>query len=87
MHTIRHYDDPASYPRIKNGEVAEYLTETDNYDYLGKSASPTDMTGLITHGPTTDAALDSYQDVYPFLIPAIDPMDDTHDAVIDPMKG
>lgn len=84
MHTIRHYDDPAAYPRMKNGEVTEYLADTDNYDYLSKSASTTDCTGLITHGPVTDAALNSYQDVYPFIVPAIDPADDTHASVTDP---
>lgn len=69
MHTIRHYDDPAAYPHIKNGEVTESPTETDNYDYLGQSASATDCTGLITHGPVTDPVLASYQEIYPFLPP------------------
>lgn len=69
MHTIHHYDDPASYPSIKNGEVTEYPADTDSYDYLGKSASVTDCTGLITHGPVTDAVLASYQEIYPFLPP------------------
>ena len=73
MKTIEHYDDPASYPSIKNGEVTEYPAADikDDYDYLGKSASTTDCTGLITHGPVNDAALNSYQDVYPFLVPPV----------------
>ncbi len=86
MPTIRHYDDPAAHPRMKNGEATEYLTDTDNYDYLTKSASTTDCTGLITHGPVTDDALNSYQNVYPFLVPPIVSSDDTHDSVTDPMK-
>ena len=69
MHTIRHYDDPAAYPHIKNGEVIEHPTEAEPYHYLEKSASATDMTGLITHGPVTDSVLASYMDLYPFLPP------------------
>jgi len=84
MHTIRHYDDPASYPHIKNGEVIEHPTEPEPYHYLEKSASATEMTGLITHGPVTDDALNAYQDVYPFIVPAIDPADDTHAPIMDP---
>ena len=43
------------------------------YDYLGKSASATDCTGLIPFGPTDQAQLDSYQDVYPFEVKAVVP--------------
>lgn len=69
MRTIHHYDDPASYPSVKNGEVTEYPADTDRYDYLGNSASATDCTGLITHGPVNDAVLASYMELYPFLPP------------------
>ena len=41
------------------------------YDYLGKAASATDCTGLIPFGPTDQAQLDSYQDVYPFEAKAV----------------
>lgn len=43
------------------------------YDYLGKSASATDCTGLIPFGPIDQAQLDSYQDVFPFEVKAIAP--------------
>lgn len=78
MKTIKHYDDPASYPSIENGEVTEYPADDiiDEYDYLGKSASATEMTGLITHGPVNDAALNSYQNVFPFLNPPAETSDE-----------
>ena len=43
----------------------EDISEFD-YDYLGKSASATDCTGLIPFGPVSKEELTSYQDVYPF---------------------
>ncbi len=67
MKTIRHYDDPAAHPSVRNGEVTESPADSADYDYLGKSVSATDCTGIITHGPVTDDALTSYQEVYPFL--------------------
>ena len=82
MKTIRHYDDPAAYPAIKNGEVTEYPADDiiDDYNYLGMSACPTECTGLITHGPVNDAALNSYQDVYPFLVPPVTEDDPEKDS-------
>ena len=38
----------------------------DSYDYLGKSASATDYTGLIPSAPRNDYELESYEDIYPF---------------------
>ena len=40
-----------------------------DYDYLGKSASANDQTGLIPSGPQNDAEIESYQDVFPFAPP------------------
>ena len=42
------------------------LKEATGYDYLGKSASVNDCTGLIPFGPVTQYELDSYQDLYDF---------------------
>lgn len=39
----------------------------DSYDYLGKSCSFQDCTGLIPAAPADQAELESYQEVYPFL--------------------
>lgn len=79
MQTLRHYDDPTAHPTAKNGEVTEYPAEENSYDYLGKSASATDCTGLITHGPVNQAALESYQQVYSFLPPEPVPKSDSED--------
>ncbi|MGN0169888.1 MAG: hypothetical protein ACI39H_03890 [Lachnospiraceae bacterium] len=37
-----------------------------DYDYLSKSASMTDCTGLIPEGPVDETALETYQEIYPF---------------------
>ena len=37
-----------------------------NYDYLSKSASVTDCTGLIPEGPVDESTLENYQELYPF---------------------
>ncbi|MDO4344383.1 MAG: hypothetical protein Q4C50_06220 [Eubacteriales bacterium] len=42
-----------------------------SYDYLGKSASVTDCTGLIPSAPQNDYELESYENVYPFRPPHI----------------
>ena len=42
-----------------------------NYDYLGKSASANDQTGLIPSGPQNDDEIKSYQDVFPFAPPLL----------------
>ncbi|SDG12781.1 hypothetical protein [Marvinbryantia formatexigens] len=44
---------------------------TESYDYLGKSASRTDCTGLIPSAPQSDYELESYENIYPFLPPHI----------------
>ncbi len=41
----------------------------DSYDYLTSAASSQDCTGLIPSAPLTDAELDSYEELYPFLPP------------------
>lgn len=43
----------------------------DSYDYLGKSASRTDCTGLIPSAPQSDYELESYENIYPFRPPHI----------------
>lgn len=42
-----------------------------SYDYLGKSASRTDCTGLIPSALRNDYELESYETIYPFLPPHI----------------
>lgn len=41
-------------------------TIIDSYDYLGRSASSTDCTGLIPSAPQNSFELESYETVYPF---------------------
>ena len=43
----------------------------DSYDYLGKSASATDYTGLIPSAPRNDYELESYEEIYPFRPPRL----------------
>lgn len=43
-----------------------YIHPQKEYDYLTKSASPTDCTGLIPEGTVEENSLASYQDVYHF---------------------
>lgn len=43
----------------------------DDYDYLSNAASTQDCTGLIPSLPTSDAELESYNDVYQFYPPVI----------------
>ncbi len=49
----------------------ENETIIESYDYLGKSASRTDCTGLIPSAPQSDYELESYENIYPFLPPHI----------------
>lgn len=46
-------------------------TIIESYDYLGKSASRTDCTGLIPSALQNDYELESYENIYPFLPPHI----------------
>lgn len=41
----------------------------DDYDYLGKSCSVQDCTGLIPSAPTSTEELKAYEDIYPYLPP------------------
>lgn len=41
----------------------------DEYDYSGKFCSFQDCTGLIPFTPETEAELESYEDIYPYLPP------------------
>ncbi len=52
-------------------EESLYRADTDTYDYLGKSASGTDQTGMIPTAPQNAAEIESYQDVYPFAPPLL----------------
>lgn len=52
-------------------EESLYRAETDTYDYLGKSASSSDQTGMIPSSPQNEAEIESYQDVYPFAPPLL----------------
>ena len=44
----------------------------DSYDYLGKSASSMDCTGLIPSAPQNEYELESYEDIYPFRPPHVE---------------
>lgn len=41
----------------------------DDYDYLGKSCSVQDCTGLIPSAPANQEELEAYEDIYPYLPP------------------
>lgn len=41
----------------------------DDYDYLGKSCSVQDCTGLIPSAPASRDELEAYEDIYPYLPP------------------
>lgn len=43
----------------------------DDFDYLSNAASTQDCTGLIPALPTTEAELESYNDVYQYRPPVI----------------
>ena len=45
----------------------------DSYDYLSNAASAQDCTSLIPVGPTNRAELESYEEVYHYQPPKIDP--------------
>ena len=45
------------------------LQSTDSYDYLGKAAAGMDCTGLIPSAPESEAELEAYQQLYPYLPP------------------
>lgn len=59
---------------VKKTEKA-YETLEDSilhdYDYLGRSASAHDCTGLIPSGPVSEEELLSYKDVYAFPPPVM----------------
>ncbi|MFR8172029.1 MAG: hypothetical protein ACLU9Q_14575 [Marvinbryantia sp.] len=54
---------------MKRKETNETIIES--YDYLGKSASRTDCTGLIPSALQSDYELESYESIYPFRPPHI----------------
>lgn len=43
----------------------------DDYDYLSNAASSSDCTGLIPSLPQSKAELDSYNELYEYLPPAV----------------
>lgn len=48
----------------KNTEIKQII---DDYDYLTSAASATEFTGLIPFLPQSDAELESYNDICPYL--------------------
>ena len=44
----------------------------DSYDYLTHAASSQDCTGLIQIPPLNPQAVESYEEIYPFLPPKLD---------------
>ncbi len=68
----RNYDDGPSKDEIKTDTFVQAdKTDEFDYDYLGKSASANDQTGLIPSGPQNDAEIESYQDIFPFAPPLL----------------
>jgi hypothetical protein len=52
-------------------EESLYEAASDDYDYLGSSASSSDQTGMIPAAPQNEAELESYEDVFPFEPPVL----------------
>ena len=69
------------YERCKTIDRLRPLTNQeliDSYDYLSGAASSQDCTGLIPSAPLSEAELDSYEELYPFL-PPVPPASDIKD--------
>lgn len=67
----RNHGDP-SKDAVTTGTFAQAdKTDDFDYDYLGKSASANDQTGLIPSEPQNDDEFESYQDVFPFAPPLL----------------
>ena len=71
-HNNTHDTNGPSKAAVTTGTF-DQADKTDNfdYDYLGKSASANDQTGLIPSGPQNDGEIESYQDVFPFAPPLL----------------
>lgn len=46
---------------------SDRVTAKNNYDIDIQACSTTDLTGLIPAEPASEAELESYQDLYPYL--------------------
>ena len=67
----RNHGDP-SKDAVTTGTFAQAdKTDDFDYDYLGKSASANDQTGLIPSEPQNDDEIESYQDVFHFAPPLL----------------
>ena len=67
----RNHGDP-SKDAVTTGTFAQAdKTDDFDYDYLGKSASANDQTGLIPSEPQNDDEFESYQAVFPFAPPLL----------------
>lgn len=49
-----------------------YRAADDSYDYLGKSASSNDQTGMIPSMPQNESEMESYEDIFPFEPPVLE---------------
>lgn len=67
----RNYGGPSKDKISTDTFVKADKTDDFNYDYLGKSASANDQTGLIPSGPQNADEIESYQDVFPFAPPLL----------------
>ena len=52
----------------------------DSFDYLANAASTHDCTGLIPSAPTSQAEIESYEDVYHYLPPQVPIANDDRDS-------
>lgn len=69
--------DPCkSRSRDAVSEESLYSAAADTYDYLGKSASSSDQTGMIPSAPQNAAEVESYQGVFPFAPPLLKSTED-----------
>lgn len=59
-------------------EITDNERIIQNYDYLGKACSVMECTGLIPAAPASEAELEHYEALYPYLPPVISQDEDTH---------
>lgn len=64
---MKQQNDSKNREKASEGRIVQNragCVNTDSYDYLGKSCSASDCTGLIPSEPQSKAEQDSYEDLY-----------------------
>ena len=64
---MKQQNDSKNREKASEGRIVQNragCVDTDSYDYLGKSCSASDCTGLIPSAPKNQAERDSYEEIY-----------------------